>query len=60
MEDYRKLQGIELVDGQKTKEVNDQGYQYLGILELDRLTKEEMKSTFQKEYFRRMRLMQCS
>ena len=60
MEDYRKLQGIELVDGQKTKEVNDQGYQYLGILELDRLTKEEMKSTFQKEYFRRMRLMQCN
>ena len=55
-----KTAGIELVNGEKIKEVNDEGYKYLGILELDRLKEEEMKTTFQKEYFRRVRLIMKS
>ena len=55
-----KTAGIELVNGEKIKEVNDEGYKYLGILELDRLKEEEMKTTFQKEYFRRVRLIMQS
>ena len=43
-----KTAGIELVNGEKIKEANDVGYKYLGILELDRLKEEEMKTTFQK------------
>ena len=55
-----KTAGIELVNGEKIKEVNDEGYKYLGILELDRLKEDEMKTTFQKEYFRRVRLIMQS
>ena len=54
-----KTTGIELVNGEKIKEVDEEGYKYLGVLELDRL-KEEMKNTFQKEYFRRVILIMQS
>ena len=55
-----KITGIELVNGEKIKEVDEEGYKYLGILELDRLKEEEMKNAFQKEYFRRVRLIMQS
>eukprot|EP00795_Rhopilema_esculentum_P003517 gene3517-biopygen1669 len=52
--------GIELVNGEKIKEVGEEGYKYLGITELDRIKEEEMKKIFQREYFRRVRLIMQS
>eukprot|EP00795_Rhopilema_esculentum_P006840 gene6840-biopygen8293 len=40
--------GIELVNGEKIKEVGEEGYKYLGITELDRIKEEEMKKIFQR------------
>eukprot|EP00795_Rhopilema_esculentum_P009699 gene9699-biopygen2667 len=51
---------IELVNGEKIKEVGEEGYKYLGITELDRIKEEEMKKIFQREYFRRVRLVMQS
>ena len=45
-----KSTDIELSGGDKIREVGDQGYKYLGILELDRIKEEEMKCTYRKEY----------
>ena len=50
-----KSTDIEHCGGEKIREVGDQGYKYLGILELDRIKEEEMKCTYRKEYFRRVR-----
>ena len=41
---------IELPDGQKMKGVHEEGYKYLGIVELDRIKEREMKERFTKEY----------
>ena len=38
----------------------EEGYKYLGITELDRIKEEEMKKIFQREYFRRARLVMQS
>ena len=51
-----KSEGIKLINGQKTKEVDDKGYKSLGNLELDKLKKKEMKGIFQTEYLRRFKL----
>ena len=52
-----KCTDIELSGGDKIREVGDQGYNCLGILELDKIMAEEMKCTYRKEYFRRVRLV---
>ena len=39
------------------KEVGEEGYTYLGILELDKIKEAEMKETIGKEYKRRLRLI---
>ena len=49
--------GIELPDGEKMKVVNEEGYKYLGIVELDRIKEKEMKERFTKEYMRRIKLI---
>ena len=49
--------GIELPDGQKMKGVNEEGYQYLSIVELDRIKEREMKERFTKGYKRRIKLI---
>ena len=41
--------GIELPDGEKMKGVNEEGYKYSGIVELDGLKEKEMKERFMKE-----------
>ena len=43
--------GIELVNGEKIKEVGEEGYKYLGITELDRIKEGEMEKIFQREFF---------
>ena len=52
-----KMEGIVLPDGQVMKEIDDNGYKYLGILEADHLKEKEMKDLFSKEYKRRLKLV---
>ena len=50
-------QGIELPNGETMKEVEQEGYTYLGIVELDKIKESEMKKKTIKEYKRRLRLI---
>ena len=52
--------GIELPGGEKIREVDEEGYKYLGILELDKIREKEMKELFRMEYLRRVRLVMKS
>ena len=45
--------GVELPNGEVIKQVEKDGYKYLGVLELDRIMESDMKERFSKEYFRR-------
>ena len=38
-----KSEGIKLINGLTIKEVDDEGYKYLGILELDKFKERKMK-----------------
>ena len=49
--------GIKLPDGEVMKQVGQKGYTYLGIIELDKIKKTEMKEEITKEYKRRQRLI---
>ena len=42
--------GIKLINGQTINEVDDEGYKYLGILELNKFKEREMKDIFRTEY----------
>ena len=46
--------------GEKSKEVGEEGHKYLGIVELDRMKEEEIKTTSQKQYFGRVKLVMQS
>ena len=48
---------IELPSGEKIREIEPDGYKYLGILEYDRIKGQEMKDKFRKEYFRKAKLI---
>ena len=50
-----KTEGIQLVNGERIKEVCEEEYKYLGILELDRVNEQEMKDSFRNEYMRRLK-----
>ena len=41
-----KSEGIKLINGLTIKEVDDKGYKYLGILELDKCKEREMEDIF--------------
>ena len=49
--------GIVLPDGQIMKEIEENGYKYLGILESDVMRESKMQEIFRNEYFRRLRLL---
>ena len=49
-----------MINGQTIKEVEDEGYKYLGILELDKFKEREMKDIFRTEYLRRFKLVMKS
>ena len=51
-----KSEGIKLPDGEVMKQVGQEGYTYLGIIELDKIKETEMKEKITKEYKRRKRL----
>ena len=53
-------EGVKLINGQMIKEIDDAGYKYLGILELDKLTETEMKDIFRTGYLRRFKLHEIS
>ena len=48
---------IKLINGLTIKEVDDEGYKYLGILESDKFKEREMKDIFRAEYLRRFKLV---
>ena len=50
-----ECKGIDLLDGQSIAPLSDDGYKYLGILEIDAIKHTEMKNIIKKEYFRRMK-----
>ena len=52
-----KSEGIKLPDGEVMKQVGQEGYTYLGIIELDKIKETEMKEKITKEYKRRQRLI---
>ena len=47
--------GIDLPNGQRIKEVDENGYKYLGVLEGASIKTKEMKELVRKEYLRRVR-----
>ena len=52
-----RYQGIDLPNGETMKEVEQEGYKYLVIVELDKMKEKEMKEKTIKEYKRRLRLI---
>ena len=52
-----KCDGIKLPNNEVVKEVEKEGYSYLGIIELDKIKENEMKEKTIKEYKRRLRLI---
>ncbi|XP_063598714.1 uncharacterized protein LOC134775182 [Penaeus indicus] len=55
-----KTDGLELPSGDKIKEVEDEGYKYLGITEFDKIKDSEVKESFRKEYLRRAKAIMKS
>ena len=55
-----KSEGIKLINEQTIKEVDAEGYKYLGILELEKFKEREMKDMFRTEYLRRFKLVMKS
>ena len=51
---------IKLINGQTIKEVDDEVYKYLGIIELDKFKERETKDIFRTEYLRRLKLVMKS
>ena len=48
-----KSERIKLPDGEVMKQVGQEGYTYLGLIELDKIKEKEMKEKITKEYKRR-------
>ena len=51
-----RTEGIMLLNGDVMKEVNESGYQYLGVLEGADINGKEMREKVSYEYFRRVKL----
>ena len=47
-----RSEGIEWPDGERMKEVDQEGYKYLGVLQLDKTMNKEMKENIGNEYIR--------
>ena len=52
-----ECQSIVLSNGEKMRTIEDEGYKYLGILEMGEIKEEAMKNRFKKECLRRLRLI---
>ena len=53
----KSTDGIELLSSEKIREIEEDEYKYLGMLEYDRVKEQEMKDKFRNEYFRRAKLI---
>ena len=53
----KSTERIELPGGEEIREIEEDGYKYLGMLEYDILKEQEMKDKFRNEYFRRVKLI---
>ena len=49
--------GIILSDNKIMKQMDEDGYKYLGIMECNQVIENEMKTIFRKEYIRRVKLV---
>ena len=58
-ENVKKIVEITSPDNRKMKSVEEDGYKNLGILEYDDLLQRQKKNVLKKEYFRRLRTVQC-
>ena len=58
-ENVKKIVGITSHDNRKMKSVEEDGYKNLGILEYDDLLQGQKKNVLKKEYFRRLKTIQC-
>ena len=47
--------GIDLGDGEVIEEANEEGCNYLGVLEMDDICQEKVKEKVQKEYYKRVK-----
>ena len=52
-----RTNGIKLIDGQGMKDIDENGYTYLGILESETIKEKEIKEKFSKEYVGQLRLI---
>ena len=55
-----KSNGIQLSSGETINEVDEKGYKYLGILELDQVKEKEMKEVLKAEHLRTAKLVKMS
>ena len=55
-----KSESIKSINGQTIKEVGDESYKDLRILELDKFKEREMEDIFRTEYLRRLKLVMKS
>ena len=55
-----KSDGIELPNGERMREIDLDGYKYLGILQYDAIQSEAMKKKVKQEYFRRVKKLMRS
>ena len=47
--------GVQLPNGETISNVGEEGYKYLGMLEIDEIMNHNMKALVQKEYLRRLK-----
>ena len=52
-----RSEGIELLDGERTEEVDQEGYKYLGVHQLDKIINKKMKESIGNEYIRRVKFV---
>ena len=56
----KAAKSLTVKDGERIKEVEKNGYRYLGILEYNKIKESTMKENFRREYLRRTKLiMKC-
>ena len=52
-----RSEGIYLLNGERMKEVDQEGYKYIGVLQLDKTMNKEIKENIGNEYIWRVKLI---
>ena len=53
-------EGVEMPDGERIKEIEKNGYRYLGLSEYNKIKESKMRENFWREYLRRTKLLMRS